>query len=273
MTVSQALAAAHALGLDRLDAQLLLLHAMGRDPHARSWLLAHDGDNLSEDTRAHFDDAVRRRSAGEPVAYIVGHKEFFGLDLHVDARVLVPRPDTETLVEWALQVLTNTAKPHILDLGTGSGAIALALQHAREDARVCAVDASDQALQVAKDNAQRLDLPVSFTQSNWFDAVQGRFDVVVSNPPYIAAQDAHLGALQHEPQQALVSGEDGLIDIRTIVTKAHLHLRPGGWLLLEHGYDQAQAVRACLEQAGFLQVQSRLDLQGIARCSGGQSAG
>ena len=273
MTVAQALAAAHALGLDRLDAQLLLLHALGRDPHARSWLLAHDADHLSDPNRESFDAAVRRRSAGEPVAYIVGHKEFFGLDLEVDARVLVPRPDTETLVEWALQVMTQTATPKVLDLGAGSGAIALAIQHARTDAHVSAVDASVQALQVAQANAARLKLPVSFTQSNWFDAVQGRFDVVVSNPPYIAAQDAHLGALKHEPQQALVSGEDGLVDIRTIVAQARLHLHPGGWLLLEHGYNQAPLVRAYLEQAGFSQVQSRLDLQGIERCSGGQSAG
>jgi len=271
MTVSQALAAAHALGLDRLDAQLLLLHALGRDPHGRSWLLAHDGDNLSEDTRAHFDDAVRRRSAGEPVAYIVGHKEFFGLDLHVDARVLVPRPDTETLVEWALSCLADKPAPRVVDLGTGSGAIALALKHSRAQWQVHALDFRSDALAVARANAARLNLDVQFHQGNWLQGVEQRFSIIVSNPPYIAARDEHLAALRHEPLPALTSGPEGLDALRCIIGAARAQLKPGGWLLLEHGYDQAQAVRQLLTDAGLKQVQSRRDLAGIERCSGAQN--
>lgn len=269
LCVSQAIAAAMARGLERLDAQLLMLHALGKKPHDRAWLHAHDTDMLAPTEQAAFDAGVQRRAAGEPLAYITGRKEFFGLDLLVDARVLVPRPDTETLVEWALAVLQAAPNLSVLDLGTGSGAIALALKATRPDLQLSAIDYSEEALAVARANAQRLQLDVQFLQGSWLDGVQARFQAILSNPPYIAAQDQHLGALTHEPLQALASGPDGLDDIRRIVTQAPAHLLPGGWLLLEHGFDQAAAVRDLLTAAGFFDVQSRRDLSGTERCSGG----
>ncbi|SEK13686.1 MULTISPECIES: peptide chain release factor N(5)-glutamine methyltransferase [unclassified Variovorax] len=268
-TVAQALAAAVALGADRLDAQLLLLHALGRAPHDRAWLLAHDTDAMPEAAWSALAAQLSRRLAGEPVAYLLGEKEFHGLDLHVDARVLVPRPDTETLVEWALLCLEGQPAPRVLDLGTGSGAIALALQNARPDAQVDAVDASADALAVAEANARRLGLPVRFAQANWLDGAASGYMVIASNPPYIAAGDPHLPALRHEPVSALVAGADGLDDIRQIVRHAPAHLAAGGWLLLEHGHDQAAAVRQLLADRSFAEVQSRDDLAGIPRCSGG----
>jgi len=276
LTLTQALLQAQSQGLDRLDAQLLLLHALGKSPQERAWLLAHDTDELPPGAQAALDARVQRRAAGEPLAYITGHQEFFGLDLQVDARVLVPRPDTETLVEWALDALQapTDAAPAVLDLGTGSGAIALALKATRPDLRVSAVDYSADALAVARANAQRLGLEVQFSQGAWFAALPqptARFHVIVSNPPYIAAQDGHLVALSHEPLQALASGADGLDDIRQIIVQAPAHLHPGGWLLLEHGYDQAAAVRDLLRDVGFEDVQSRRDLSGIERCSGGRA--
>jgi release factor glutamine methyltransferase len=268
-TVAQALTAAVALGIDRLDAQLLLLHALGRAPHDRAWLLAHDTDAMPDAAWSALAAQLSRRWMGEPVAYLLGEKEFHGLNLQVDARVLVPRPDTETLVEWALHCLEGHAAPRALDLGTGSGAIALALQHARPDAQVDAVDASADALAVAQANAQRLGLPVRFAQANWLDGAGSGYTVIASNPPYIAAGDPHLPALRHEPSSALVAGADGLDDIRQIVQNAPTHLAEGGWLLLEHGHDQAAAVRQLLAARGFAEVQSRDDLAGIQRCSGG----
>ena len=270
LTLTQALQSATATGLDRLDAQLLLLHAAERAPHDRAWLIAHDTDTLTEAAQKTFMALVQRRTAGEPVAYLTGSKEFYGLELHVDARVLVPRPDTETLVDWALEVLQSKPNATVLDLGTGSGAIALALKASRPDLGVLAIDFSHAALAVAQANAQRLKLDVQLAQGSWLNQVTGRFDAIVSNPPYIAAQDAHLAALTHEPLQALASGDDGLDDIRHIIAQAPAHLHPGGWLLLEHGYDQAEAVRGLLRVAGLAQVQSRCDLAGIERCSGGQ---
>ena len=268
-TVAQALAAGVALGVDRLDAQLLLLHALGRAPHDRAWLLAHDTDAMPGAAWSALAAQLSRRLAGEPVAYLLGEKEFHGLDLRVDARVLVPRPDTETLVEWALQCLEGRPSPRVLDLGTGSGAIALALQHARPNAQVDAVDASADALVVALANTQRLGLPVRFAQTNWLDGAGSGYTVIASNPPYIAAGDPHLPALRHEPVSALVAGADGLDDIRRIVQHAPDHLAQDGWLLLEHGHDQASAVRQLLAERGFADVQSRDDLAGIPRCSGG----
>ena len=270
-TVAQALASAQSRGVDRLDAQLLLLHVLGKPAHDRAWLLTHDTDALPPAGQAAMDACVQRRAAGVPLPYITGHKEFFGLDLQVDARVLVPRPDTETLVEWALQVLAALPGAAVIDLGTGSGAIALALKTTRPDLQLTAVDASADALQVAQANARRLQLPVTFLQGSWLTGVSGRYHAIVSNPPYVAAADPHLDALTHEPLQALASGDDGLDDIRQIVSQAQAHLSPGGWLLLEHGYDQAAAVRALLLDAGFEAVQSRRDLNGIERCSGGRA--
>jgi len=268
MQLSQALAAASALGLPRLDAQLLLLHVLGRAPNDRAWLLAHDNDALSAEAQERFLALAQRRAGGEPLAYLTGVKEFYGLPLQVDARVLDPRPDTETLVEWALECLTGQPAPRVIDLGTGSGAIALALKHARPDAQVSAVDASADALAVARANAQRLGLDVTFLLDNWLAGLEGHFDLIASNPPYIAEGDPHLAALGHEPRQALTAGRDGLDDIRTIVAQAPAHLQPGGWLLLEHGWDQADAVRGLLTSAGLHSVQSRADLAGIERCSG-----
>jgi release factor glutamine methyltransferase len=268
-TATQMLAAAAALGVERLDAQLLLLHVLGRPSNDRTWLLAHDTDILADAVWPAFARLCARRVTGEPVAYLVGEKEFHGLGLQVDARVLVPRPDTETLVEWALQCLQGRTSPSVLDLGTGSGAIALAIQHARPDARVAAVDRSADALAVARANAQHLGLAVRFAVADWLEGADADLDLVVSNPPYVAVGDPHLAALRHEPLGALVSGADGLDDIRRIVEDAPAHLRDGGWLLLEHGYDQAAAVRALLMRRGFAEVQSRDDLAGIARCSGG----
>ncbi len=280
-TVSQALTAAQTLGLERLDAQLLLLQALGKPFDARAWLLAHDTDELADEIAQHFRGLCLRRASGEPLAYIVGSIEFFGLTLQVDARVLIPRPDTETLVQWALDLLQTpampAAAPGILDLGTGSGAIALAIAHnlrtTGRQGRIAAVDASADALCVARKNAQRLGLPLQLIESHWLDKVSGHFFLIASNPPYIASADPHLAALTHEPLEALAAGPDGLDDIRLIVRQAPRHLQPGGWLLLEHGYDQAGAVRALLAKRGFLQVQSRLDLAGVERCSGGQWPG
>ncbi|WP_291517857.1 peptide chain release factor N(5)-glutamine methyltransferase [Acidovorax sp.] len=275
--IAQALAQAQAQGLARIDAQLLLLHVLARPDAGRAWLLAHDTDPLEPDTQARFATLCQRRLAGEPVAYLTGHKEFYGLPLQVDARVLDPRPDTETLVDWALMLALPQPAPRIVDLGTGSGAIALALQHQCPHAQVLAVDASEDALAVARGNAGRLGLPVRFAWGNWLAGLDreagGPFDLIVSNPPYIAADDPHLAALTHEPLQALASGADGLQDLRTIIRQAPDHLVAGGWLLLEHGHDQSAAVQALLVDRGFADVRSRDDLSGIARCTGGRWPG
>ncbi|WP_312833719.1 peptide chain release factor N(5)-glutamine methyltransferase [Comamonas sp.] len=276
ITVTQALAQAAALGIARIDAQMLLLQLCGQPTHARAWLITHDGDSLSSAQTAQWQQWLQRRADGEPVAYLTGHKGFYGLDLAVDARVLDPRPDTETLVDWALELLPDAAPGQpalrLADLGTGSGAIALALQHARPAAEVWAVDASSDALAVAQANAERLQLPLRLAHSHWLSALQGPFDAIITNPPYIRDDDPHMPALRHEPRQALTSGADGLDDIRHIIDAAPRYLRDGGWLLIEHGWDQADGVRALLAQRGFAQVQSRNDLAGIERASGGQWA-
>lgn len=258
-------------GLARLDAQMLTLFVLGRSPLDRAWLLAHGADPFPTASLPPFIRCIERRAAGEPVAYITGTKAFYGLDLQVDARVLDPRDDTETLVDWALERLHACAKPQprVVDLGTGSGAIALALKAQFPHADLVAVDASADALCVARANAQRLRLDLHVVHGSWLQGVHGDFDLIVSNPPYIAATDPHLGALRHEPIAALTSGTDGLDDIRTIIAQSVQRLRSGGWLLLEHGYDQADTVRSLLTQVGYTQVQSRQDLAGIARCSGG----
>ena len=271
LSLARALAEATRAGLARMDAQMLLLHLMGQDSHARAWLIAHDDQLLSSEQHQRWDELVRQRLRGMPVAYLTGGKDFYGLRLQVDARVLDPRPDTETLVDWTLELLPgNGSGQRLADLGTGSGAIALALQHQRPAAEVWAVDASHDALAVAQANAQRLQLPVHFAHSHWLAALPGQFDAIVTNPPYICEDDPHMPALRHEPRQALTSGTDGLDDIRQIVDNAPQALRTAGWLLIEHGWDQAEAVRALLAQRGFAQVQSRKDLAGIERASGGQ---
>lgn len=284
-TLQDALRQAMKLGLDRLDAQMLLLHALGQPVHERAWLLAHDTDPITPAARLAFESVCQRRLAGEPVAYLTGERYFHGLALQVDARVLDPRPDTETLVDWALDVLAQaceTAAATVLDLGTGSGAIALAIQQACPKAEVWAVDDSPDALAVARLNAQRLGLPVHGCQNHWLRdwppapppphtaPPPARFNLIVSNPPYIRADDPHLPALRHEPLSALVSGSDGLDDLREIIATAPSHLQDSGWLLLEHGWDQGDAVAALLRVQGFQAITQRRDLAGHVRCTGGQ---
>lgn len=270
-TTLDVLTCAQGLGLDRLDAQLLLGHVLQR---SRAWLLAHDRDPLPPDAMAPLSALLQRRAEGEPLAYLVGDQEFHGLNLQVNPAVLIPRPDTETLVAWALETLPPEAEHRVLDLGTGSGAIALALADQRPKARIHAVDASAEALAVAKGNAERLGLPVQFALGSWFGPVTGqRFELVISNPPYIAEGDEHLPALRFEPKQALTSGPDGLDDIRLIVGHAPAHLAAGGWLLLEHGWDQHEAVAQLLREQGFQKVGCRQDLGGQWRCTGGQWPG
>ena len=274
-TVDAALRDARSRGVERLDAHLLLAHVLGQ---SRAWLLAHGDAVLPAAQAATFHALVARRAAGEPFAYLVGEREFHGLALAVNGAVLVPRPDTETLVEWALALLRtelrDTAEPALLDLGTGSGAIALALKSACPRARVWAGERSADALAVARANAARLALDVRFVQGDWWAALDGvpevpRFDLVVSNPPYIAADDPHLAALTHEPLAALVADDAGLADIARIATGARGRLREGGWLLFEHGWEQAAAVQAILQRAGFGDVATRADIEGRARCTGG----
>jgi release factor glutamine methyltransferase len=273
-TVQQALAQGQAAGLPRLEAQMLLLLALQRAPHDRAWLLAHDSDPLSPAAQARLAELQQRRLDGEPMAYLSGEHEFYGLTLRVDARVLDPRPDTETLVDWALAQLPQHAGLRAADLGTGSGAIALAIAQQRPDVQVSAVDASADALAVAQANGERLRLPVTWHLGDWFSPLaEQRFELLVSNPPYIAEADPHMAALRHEPRRALTSGADGLDDLKRLVQDAPEHLQTGGWLLLEHGWDQAEAVRALLSARGFGSVQSRVDLAGIERCSGGQWPG
>ena len=271
--MAQALAAARTWGLDRLDASLLLGHRLQRD---RAWLIAHDDAPLSTADAQAYAATCQRRAVGEPLAYLVGEREFHGLRLQVTPDVLVPRPDTETLVDWALDLLRaptwGPAAPRVLDLGTGSGAIALAVAHRHPAAQVSATDLSAAALAVAAGNAQRLGLAVAFAQGGWWSAVApaARFDLVVSNPPYIAGDDPHLPALHHEPTLALTPGGDGLGALRQIIAGAPAHLAPGGWLLLEHGWDQAAAVAALLQAAGFEAIGTRRDIAGRPRCTGGR---
>lgn len=270
-TLAQALAWLRAQGQPPVAAQTLLLHALGQPQHARSWLLTHDDLALPATAQAWLAQALARLQDDEPLAYVLGWQAFYGLDLQLSSAVLVPRPDTETLVDWALAVLP--ADGHVLDLGTGSGAVALALKAQRPELAVWASDASPAALAMAQANAQRLGLAITWAQGTWLHALPPdapRFDAIVANPPYIAEADPHLPALRHEPMQALTSGPDGLDDLRQIIASATPHLRPGGWLLLEHGYDQAAAVQALLHSAGYCAVQSRTDLAGHWRCSGAQ---
>ena len=271
-TVQQAiLFAQQKFGLPRLDAQMLLLHACELPQHDRAWLLAHSDKVLNFETQERYLNFLQRRAGLEPLAYITGVKEFFGLQLHINKRVLDPRPETETIVEWALTCVADTSSPHIADLGTGSGAIALALKHTLPEAQVTAVDASADAIEVASANAKRLGLEIHTHLGSWCEPLAGHsFDLIVSNPPYVADGDTHLAQLPHEPLSALVAGKDGLDDLRQIVAQSAEHFKPGAWLLLEHGFDQAQAVQDMLGNQGFVAVQSRQDLAGILRCTGGQ---
>jgi len=254
----------------RLESQILLGHALGV---SRGWLAAHGDESADPKAVDVFRELVRRRRGGEPVAYLVGRREFYGLDFRVTPDVLIPRADTETLIEAALDKLPANVQADVLDLGTGSGCVAITLAHERPAARFTAVDVSSAALNVARQNAQAVDVGVEFVHSHWFEALAGRcFDMIISNPPYVAAQDPHLqqGDLRFEPTPALASGNDGLADIRQIVTGSPDHLRSGGWLLFEHGYDQAHASRDLLVDTGFVDVYAWVDIAGLSRVAGGR---
>ncbi|EHK63873.1 peptide chain release factor N(5)-glutamine methyltransferase [Achromobacter arsenitoxydans] len=257
--------------LPRLEVRMLLEHVLAKP---RAWLLAHDTDPLAPEVAAAYEALARRRIAGEPMAYLLGSREFMGHMFRVTPDVLIPRPDTEVLVETALECVAAIAGPAVLDLGTGSGAIAISIALARRDARVMASDVSAAALAVAAANAWDLTAAVRFVEGSWYEAVPAGegFDLIVSNPPYVASDDPHLdqGDLRFEPRGALTDGAGGLDDLRRIVQGAANHLKPGGALWMEHGWDQAQAVRDMLAQAGFQDVCSRKDLAGIERISGGR---
>jgi release factor glutamine methyltransferase len=247
---------------DRLEAEVLLAHALRRD---RAWLFAHATDMPEPPQAAAFAASVARRLAGEPVAYITGSRGFWSMDLEVTPATLIPRPETERLVELALERIPDVADRSVADLGTGSGAIALAIARERPHARVLATDASAGALAVARRNAGRLGIAnVRFAQGDWCDALgDGIFDVIVSNPPYIEDNDEHLwqGDLRHEPRAALASGADGLDAIRAIARGARAHLVRGGWLLLEHGWQQGDVVRELLQHHGYTGAFTAQDLE------------
>jgi release factor glutamine methyltransferase len=267
-------AACQALGLERDEArsevQALLQSVLDVN---RAYLLAHPERVLDEQEHSRYQKLLQRRLQGEPLAYILGEREFFGLSFQVTPATLIPRADTELLVELALARIPPQGPCRVLDLGTGSGAIALSIAHARADIDVTAVDGSEAALAVAQENARRLGVGnVRLLRSDWFGALDDQhYHLIVSNPPYIPEGDAHLarGDLRFEPLSALAAGADGLDDIRRIIDGAGAHLTAGGWLLLEHGYDQAAAVRALLSRAGFEKVCSNNDLAGIERVSSG----
>lgn len=271
-TIAQLLAASRLPDSDTptLDIELLLAHVLGK---SRSYLLTWPERELTADQLVAFDALLQRRLRGEPVAYLLGNQGFWSLELRVSPDTLIPRPDTERLVEVALEL----GPPHaarVLDLGTGTGAIALALAAERSQWQVVGVDRMPGAVALAETNRSQLNLTnARFLTSGWFSALTGqRFELIVSNPPYIAADDPHLqqGDVRFEPASALVSGADGLDDIRYIIDTVPGYLTPGGWLLLEHGWQQADAVRALLTQAGFAAVQSWRDLGGQQRVSGGR---
>ena len=266
-TVGAALAAARAR-LPASEARLLLGHVLDKPT---SWLIAHEDEVLDENAMLNFASLAARRAGGEPVAYLVGRREFFGRDFSVSPAVLIPRPETELLIELAITALGPGSTARILDLGTGSGCIAVTLALELPQARVSAVDHSAAALAVARENAQRHGARLNLLQSDWCAALTGeRFDLIVANPPYIAAADPHLdaGDLRHEPQAALASGGDGLDAIRRIVAEAPAFLEHGGRILLEHGYDQAPAVRNLLAAADLTDIEQHRDLAGITRVSG-----
>ena len=263
----------------RIEVQSLLQHVL---KVSRAYLLAYPERCLNDSELTRYMELLQRRMQGEPIAYILGEREFFGLMFMVTPATLIPRPETELLVELALQHIPQKHSSHstgarefrVLDLGTGCGAIAWSIAHARSDVEVVAVDASEEALAVARENIQLLGIGnATLMQSNWYASLDTqRFALIVSNPPYIAACDPHLqqGDLRFEPSSALASGEDGLNDMRNIVAEAPAHLLTGGWILLEHGFDQASQVRELLRQTGFIDVFSARDLAGIERVSGGR---
>ncbi|OIQ96880.1 release factor glutamine methyltransferase [mine drainage metagenome] len=256
----------------KFEAQLLLQTAL---KVSRAWLLSHENDALQANIHAEFESLLSRRLQGEPIAYILGQREFYGLDLIVTPNTLIPRPDTETLVEVALVKIPDNTNYSILDLGTGTGAVALAIAKHRPQASIIAVDASHGALDVAKKNVSALAITnVQCLLSNWFAALEGgRFDVIVSNPPYIEQDDQHLtqGDLRFEPLSALASGADGLDDIRQIIGNCLIHLKPQGWLMLEHGYNQAELVADLMAQNGLVNIETINDFGGNDRVTIGKN--
>jgi release factor glutamine methyltransferase len=275
-TVAQALQQGRAAGLERFDVQTLVGHLL---QHNSAWLLAHGDTALTPAQAAQLDTWFQQAADGVPLGYLLGEQPFRGLVLQVGPDVLVPRSDTEVLVDWALERLQawrnqGAAAPRVADLGTGSGAIALAVQHACPTAQVTATDLSAAALAQAQANATRLGLALRFLQGAWWQPLAGqRFELLLSNPPYIAGDDPHLPALRHEPRLALTPEGDGLDSLRALATAAPRHLVPGGWLLLEHGFDQGPAVRQLLADSGFSTPATRHDLAGLPRCTGGRWAG
>ena len=256
----------------KFESQLLLQSVLKVN---RAWLIAHENDALQANNYADFQALLTRRLAGEPIAYILGSREFYGLNLIVTPDTLIPRPDTETLVEAALDKIAIDAPSAILDLGTGTGAIALAIAENRPQTNIIAVDASKAALEIAERNAQSLSIDnVQFMLSHWFDALDGeKFDVIVSNPPYIQVDDNHLtqGDLRYEPLSALASGKDGLDDIRQIITDCLIYLKPQGWLMLEHGYNQAESVTDLMAEIGLVNIETLKDLGGNHRVTLGKN--
>ncbi|WP_377160170.1 peptide chain release factor N(5)-glutamine methyltransferase [Roseateles sp. UC29_93] len=255
--------------MPRGEAQYLLQALLGV---SRAWLIAHDTDPLDASLRERFQEWLARRLDGVPLAYLSGEKEFFGLTLRVTPDTLIPRPDTEVLVEWALERIADLPVPRVVDLGTGTGAIALSIKSRRPEADVRMVDASAGALAVAQDNARRLGLSVDAHLGSWYEPLAGQlaFHLIISNPPYVAGDDHHLDALRHEPRMALTPEGDGLADLRRLIEGGPVWLRANGWLLLEHGYDQADAVADLLSARGFVDVENRRDLGGQARATGGR---
>jgi release factor glutamine methyltransferase len=269
-TVRGALADARARGIALLDAQLLLARALAT---TRTALIADDDRRLAPEEDERWSAWLARRAAGEPLAYLLGEKEFHGLVLEVNADVLVPRPETELVVDWAAELIGSAAAPAVVDLGTGSGAIALAIKRLRPAAQVTATDASARALAVARHNAARSGLAIELVEGSWWAAVGARrFDVAVANPPYVAAGDPHLAELRHEPLVALTPGGDGLDALRAIADGAPYHLFTGGWLVVEHGFDQGAATRRLLAEAGLVEVETRRDLAGRERATAGRLA-
>ena len=266
-SVRAALAEARRRGVDQLDAQLMLARLLGS---TRTRLIAHDDAVIAPEVGARWAAWLERRAAGEPLAYLLGEKEFHGLMLEVMPDVLVPRPETELLVDWVLELVPALgAAPRILDLGTGSGAIALAVKQARPQARVTASDTSRAALAVARRNADRHALEVEWIETSWWHGLAARrFDLVVANPPYVREDDPALHLLGHEPRSALASGDDGLDALRVIVAGVDRSLRAGGWLLLEHGFDQSTPVHALMAAAGLEDIELRRDLAGHPRATG-----
>lgn len=265
-TIAAHLTRASAL-IGRFEAHLLLAHVLGKP---REYLIAHDDEELSPEKAAAFEMVTSLRMAGTPVPYLTGRQEFFGRWFMVDDNVLIPRPDTEVLIEQAL--LVAGSKPRILDLGTGSGCIAVTLALEIPDAEVTATDKSPAALEMCGRNAEALGARVRRLEGSWFTAIPGgeTFDLIVSNPPYIHPEDEHLAALEFEPVSALTDGVDGLEDLRTITAGAMTFLRPGGWLLLEHGWDQGESVRKLLERAGFAGIRTKKDYGGNDRVTMGR---